>query len=72
MKVPDDLEEALAVNRFLPLPIHFPRARLAGRLPRHHEDLFDQMLVAQARLESLTFVTHDVHLAVYEVPILWK
>ncbi|MDR4496286.1 MAG: type II toxin-antitoxin system VapC family toxin [Nitrospirales bacterium] len=72
LRAPDDLEEALAANRFLPLPIHFPHARLAGRLPRHHEDPFDRMLVAQARQESLTLVTHDVQLAVYEVPILWK
>lgn len=69
---PDDLEDALDANRSLPLPITFPHARLAGELPRHHEDPFDRMLVAQAKVETLTIVTHDAQLAAYGVPILWK
>ncbi len=69
---PDDLDAALDANRFLPLPITFPHARLAGELPRHHEDPFDRMLVAQAQAETLTIVTHDAHLTAYGVPILWK
>ncbi len=39
-------------------------------LPRHHRDPFDHMLLAQAKIEGLTLVTHDVILSRYEVPVL--
>ena len=65
-----DLEEHLALNNFYPLPIKIVHAVLAAKLPRHHTDPFDRMLVAQASLESLTLVTADSELAVYGVPIL--
>ena len=65
-----DLEEQLAVNSFFPLPITTIHALLAAKLPRHHSDPFDRMLVAQASLESLTLVTADPQLAAYGIPIL--
>jgi PIN domain nuclease of toxin-antitoxin system len=42
----------------------------AGKLPRHHDDPFDRMLVAQASLESLTLLTSDRHLKAYNAPVL--
>ena len=65
-----DMEEQLALNNFHPLPIMVIHALLAAKLPRHHADPFDRMLVAQATFESLTLVTADPQLAVYGVPIL--
>ncbi len=53
LKAPENLEEALAVNRFLPLSISLVHALGAGRLPRHHDDPFDRMLIAQAQIETL-------------------
>ncbi len=52
------------------LPILAPHALAAGALPRHHDDPFDRVLLAQARLEGLTLVTADRALAAYGVPIL--
>lgn len=57
--------------RFAPLEIAFTHASIAGALPRHHSDPFDRMLVAQAKCENLTIVTHDPEIAVYDVPVLW-
>jgi PIN domain nuclease of toxin-antitoxin system len=34
-------------------------------------DPFDRMLIAQARVEGLTVITHDPRFEPYEVPILW-
>jgi len=65
-----DLEEQLAVNNFFPLPIKVIHALLAAKLPRHHADPFDRMLVAQASFESLTLVTADPRLAEYGIQIL--
>ena len=42
----------------------------AARLPRHHGDPFDRMLIVQAQLEGLTLVTRDPVFARYEVPLL--
>ena len=45
-------------------------ADAAGALPRHHDDPFDRMLVAQARTDGLTLVTADRRLADYGVAVL--
>ena len=39
-------------------------------LPMHHRDPFDRLLVAQARTEELTLVTHDPRMEDYEVRLL--
>ena len=46
-------------------------ALAAGRLPRHHDDPFDRMLIAQAQHAQLTVVTHDPKFRLYDVAILW-
>ena len=50
-----------------PLPIAFEHAIAVGRLPRHHNDPVDRMLVAQAQCEDLTIVTVDPAIRAYEV-----
>lgn len=73
LDAPDDLEIAVGASRFQPLPITtLAHAIAAGRLPRHHDDPFDRMLVAQARIEGLTLVTHDSRIRAYDVPTLWS
>jgi PIN domain nuclease of toxin-antitoxin system len=52
------------------LPITFDHARAAGRLPPHHGDPFDRMLVAQAQLEGLTIVSRDPVFDRYPVAVL--
>lgn len=42
----------------------------AARLPRHHGDPFDRLLVAQAQGEAATLVTDDAALVAYDVPIM--
>ena len=41
-----------------------------ARLPTHHRDPFDQLLIAQAIAEKLVFVTADRRAALYPVAIL--
>jgi PIN domain nuclease of toxin-antitoxin system len=41
------------------LEVTLDHAWLAARLPDHHRDPFDRMLIAQAMHEQLTLVTHD-------------
>lgn len=65
-----DLAREPAVHGFLELGITAAHAVEATRLPLHHSDPFDRMLIAQARLEDLTLVTRDRALEPYGVPLL--
>lgn len=64
-----DLAEEIAANGFVELPISARHAAAAGALPRHHDDPFDRMLIAQARTEELVLVTRDRAFRAYEVAI---
>lgn len=66
--MPDGLSQELELAGFQPLGISIEHAELAPRLPLHHRDPFDRMLIAQAQLESLTILSADQQLAAYDVP----
>jgi PIN domain nuclease of toxin-antitoxin system len=70
LQAPDDLEAQLEASDFVALPITVADGLAAGSLPRHHDDPFDRMLVAQARANGLTVVTRDSRLARYGVDLL--
>ncbi len=67
-----DLVAEISENGFLELSITARHAERAGRLPRHHEDPFDRMLVAHAMSEGLTCVTRDPVFSKYDVATLWR
>lgn len=67
LDAPSDLEPQIELNRFEPLSITIGHAYSAGTLPRHHDDPFDRMLVAQAMIERLTVVTRDARIGRYGV-----
>lgn len=67
---PLDIADRAISEGLDPLSITIDHAREAGRLPLHHSDPFDRMLVAQARVEGLTLATADMTLARYDVPVL--
>jgi len=64
------LLDALSRGGMRVLPITAEHALAAGDLPRHHDDPFDRMLVAQARAEGLTLISRDARLRSYDVVIL--
>ncbi len=53
------LPERLYASRFTPLPVDLHHTLEVERLPGHHNDPFDRLLIAQATLETLTIVTGD-------------
>ncbi len=63
--------EALEDYAFRELPIQAAHADAVRRLPPHHRDPFDRMLVAQALVEDLVIVSRDAALSAYNVPIVW-
>jgi PIN domain nuclease of toxin-antitoxin system len=52
------------------LPIRLEHVCAAAELPRHHGDPFDRLLVAQARAEKYTIISHDRAFASYDVQLL--
>jgi PIN domain nuclease of toxin-antitoxin system len=67
---PADLAERILGLRFRELPVTHRHAIAAGRLPPHHRDPFDRMLIAQATVDGLTLVTRDADVQRYEVDLL--
>lgn len=65
-----DLAAGSAEHGFEPLAITLVHAAAAGRLPTHHGDPFDRMLIAQAQLEGLTLVTRAPVFDSYAVAVL--
>jgi PIN domain nuclease of toxin-antitoxin system len=66
LKVPDDLGKEIVARGFQELPLRYQHGELMARLPMHHGDPFDRMLIAQALEEGLVFVTHDRKIELYE------
>ncbi|WP_127499554.1 type II toxin-antitoxin system VapC family toxin [Actinoplanes solisilvae] len=67
---PPELPEQVRDSGFQLLNITAEHGIAAGRLPMHHRDPFDRMLIAQAQLEGLTLVTRDAHIPKYDVDVL--
>jgi PIN domain nuclease of toxin-antitoxin system len=56
---------AIDASGFRELPVTANHAAAVAKLPLHHSDPFDRMLLAQAFLEPLRLVTADKALVVY-------
>jgi PIN domain nuclease of toxin-antitoxin system len=54
------------------LDVTASHAYLIERLPFHHRDPFDRILVAQAMHEGMSLVSRDGQLDAYAVPRLWS
>lgn len=70
LDAPSDLLRQIELSRFEPLSMTVAHAYAAGSLPRHHEDPFDRMLVAQAITEDLILLTRDPRISLYGAEVL--
>jgi PIN domain nuclease of toxin-antitoxin system len=61
----DDLSPAAEAMGFVELPVRAAHAVGVARLPLHHRDPFDRLLVAQAMLEPARLLTVDGPLRQY-------
>ena len=62
---PEALREAAERDGFSLLPIEARHCSAVARLPHHHSDPFDRLLVAQALVEPMRLLTRDPQLARY-------
>jgi len=63
--------EQLAEDGIDALAIEHAHALRVARLPPHHSDPFDRLLVAQAQLERCAFLTADAQILAYDVEVVW-
>ena len=63
----DEMEE----YRMELLPIRYEHILQLERLPLHHSEPFDRLLIAQAVAESLPILTHDAKFPAYPVKLIW-
>lgn len=70
LEIEDDLEHFIDKTGFKKLDISFEHAKTAGLLPKHHNDPFDRMLIAQAKIENLRLITSDAHFKAYDVSLV--
>jgi PIN domain nuclease of toxin-antitoxin system len=61
----DALVAAIAGDGFSELPVRFEHAVQVESLPRHHDDPFDRLLIAQSIREARGLVTTDRLIAAY-------
>ena len=65
------VEDIVAQNGFLGLPVTLRHGDLLRELPLHHPDPFDRLLIVQALEEGLTILTSDRAFEPYRVPVVW-
>ena len=53
------------------LPIRTTHALHLAKLPDHHRDPFDRILIAQAIVEDMTLISADAKFLGYGVALLW-
>ena len=70
-RLPEDLEQALTTSDFSWLSITAAHAAAAARLPRHHRDPWDRILLAQAVAEDAVLLTADTRMKAYDAQIVW-
>jgi PIN domain nuclease of toxin-antitoxin system len=70
LEVSGDVEAMALQAGCQPLSVSWAHGRDVGRLPFHHHDPFDRLLIAQARVEGLVLATVDRVFHLYDVPLL--
>ena len=67
----DIIGEQIRDNGFTALAITVNHAMHVYKLPDHHRDPFDRILIAQSQWENIPIITADPLLAAYDVEIIW-
>jgi PIN domain nuclease of toxin-antitoxin system len=65
------LLDELQNNAVSVLPIYLHHALRIYRLPLHHRDPFDRMLIAQSQIEEMPILSLDPLLQQYQVELIW-
>ena len=70
-RMPKSMPRSLPLLGFRILDVTGEDAWEAARLPLHHKDPWDRILIAQARRLDIALISKDEMLSAYDVPIIW-
>lgn len=65
------IQNELKVNAIQWLPIEISHCARLTKLPFHHRDPFDRMLIAQTLAENLRLLSRDDRFAPYKIKRIW-
>ena len=75
LSLPDDYErfipQQMSLNDIELLPIAINHLNVVAKLPLHHRDPFDRMLIAQAMQEGIQIISVDTKFDYYDVERKW-
>ncbi len=71
LEAPEDFGPTLLGAGVQPLAVSLEHAASVERLPWHHRDPFDRMLIAQAAIEGAAIISRDQALRPYDVTLIW-
>jgi PIN domain nuclease of toxin-antitoxin system len=70
LAVPERFQEQVGDAGLQTLGLAPEHGLRVARLPLHHRDPFDRLLISQAICERLSIVTADARFAAYDVPVI--
>ena len=65
------IQRNIQSNHIQLLPIEFKHISHLAKLPFHHNDPFDRVIIAQAVVEQMTIISVDSAFSAYPVPVIW-
>jgi len=68
----EDLFDFADRNQIEIIPINYEHLLLLSKLPGHHNDPFDRLIISQAISEELIIITRDKLFKKYKVQLIWK
>ena len=67
----ETIQTEMKRNLIIWLPIEMPHCEQVTKLPFHHRDPFDRMLIAQAMVEGMHVLTNDTDFSEYSIKSIW-
>lgn len=67
----DVIKDQQKANNIKLLPIEFHHVLGLEKLPLHHKDPFDRLLIAQAQVEDMVVISNDAWFTNYDVKLKW-
>jgi PIN domain nuclease of toxin-antitoxin system len=64
-------EKEMKINTIQMLPLEITHCEQVSKLPFHHRDPFDRMLISQAMVEEMAIMTGDGQFSGYGIPLVW-
>jgi PIN domain nuclease of toxin-antitoxin system len=75
LELPEDptryVSSRMNLHGFQALPVQIHHAVQVYKLPMHHADPFDRLLIAQSQIESMPLISVDAEIRKYEVEVVW-